>query len=162
MIEARAQGSTIARIVIGRPCRADIEGNELLVGSEPLVAQVGNHRWTGDETDHSTTLRRDGEPVARIRDLVGATPADATLEVSDASGTQLLRVSGHGEIANGRGEVLRRAEAMHSAIRIGDAMVIGTNDVALGVLITAPELIPEVRALAVCHRLFRREQTARN
>jgi hypothetical protein len=29
------------------------------------------------------------------------------------------------------------------------------------VIITAPELIPEVRALAACHRLFSREQAAR-
>ena len=40
-------------------------------------------------------------------------------------------------------------------------MITGTTDVALGVLITAPELIPEVRALAACHRLFSREQAAR-
>jgi hypothetical protein len=29
------------------------------------------------------------------------------------------------------------------------------------VLITAPELIPEVRALAACHRLYSRELAAR-
>ena len=32
----------------------------------------------------------------------------------------------------------------------------------IGALLTAPELIPEVRALAACHRLVHREPEARN
>jgi hypothetical protein len=159
-IEARAAGAVVARIVTGHPCRADIEGNELLIGTEPLVAQVGNSRWSGDDAGQDappgTTLRKDGAAFVRIHDT-----QDAGVEVFDPRGVAILRVTGDGAIANGHGEVLRRAEPARAAIKIGDSVVTGTNDLALGVLITAPELIPEVRALAACHRLFTREQATR-
>jgi hypothetical protein len=147
VIEARASGSTIARIVAGHPCRAEVDGNEMLIGTEPLVAQVGGTRWSGDEADGLTTVRRDGTPLVRLRDN------QAGVEVFDAQGLSLLKVSIDGTVANARGEMLRRAEASHTAIKIGESIVTGTNDLALGVLVTAPELIPEVRALAACHRL---------
>jgi len=156
VIEARANGTTTARIVAGHPCRADVNGDELLVGTEPLVAQVGNSRWSGDDADDGTTLRKDGAPIVRLRDL-----ADSSVEVFDPRGAALLRVSADGTVANARGEVVRRAEASPAALKIGDSVVTGTSDLALGVLVTAPELIPEVRALAACHRLFTREQAAR-
>ncbi|HEX7839866.1 MAG TPA: hypothetical protein VF469_20460, partial [Kofleriaceae bacterium] len=91
--------------------------------------------------------------IVRIRDT-----QDQAIEVFDPRGSAILRLSADGAIANGAGEILRRAEATRGAIKIGDAVVTGTTDVALGVLVTAPELIPEVRALAACHRLFSREQ----
>jgi hypothetical protein len=157
VVEARAGSTTVARIIAGHPCRADVESNELLIGTQPLVAQVGNSRWSGDEVDGGgTTLRKDGTPIVRIRDT-----EDAAIEVFEPQGGAILRLSADGAIANGRGEILRRAEATHAAIRIGDAVVTGTTDVALGALVTAPELIPEVRALAACHRLFSHEQAAR-
>jgi hypothetical protein len=156
VIEARASGSVVARIVASRPCRADIDGNELLIGLEPLVAQVGKSRWTGDHAPDGTTLRKDGAPVVRVHDT-----QDTGVEVFDPAGAAILRVGADGAIANAVGEILRRAEPLHGAIRIGDAVVTGTSDVALGVLATAPELIPEVRGLAACLRLFSREQ-ARN
>ena len=154
MIEARAGGTTVAHIIAGHPSRPEIEGDELLIGTQPLVAQVGNSRWSGDDVDGGgTTLRKDGTAIVRLRDA-----ADAAIEVFDPRGGAILRLSADGAIANGRGEILRRAEATRGAIKIGDAVVTGTTDVALGVLITAPELIPEVRGLAACHRLFAREQ----
>lgn len=156
VIEARANGNASVRIVAGHPCRADVDGDELLVGTEPLVAQVGNHRWSGDDADDGTTLRQDGVPIVRLREL-----ADASVEVFDPHGGALMKISIDGAVANPRGEILRRAEAQASAIKIGDSIVTGTNDLALGALVTAPELIPEVRALAACHRLFTREQAAR-
>ncbi|TMQ12486.1 MAG: hypothetical protein E6J90_31250 [Deltaproteobacteria bacterium] len=152
VIVARAGGTTVAHIIAGHPCRAEVEGDELLIGTQPLVAQVGASRWSGDDSEAGTTLRRDGAPVVRIRDT------DDAIEVFDPKGAAILRLSSDGAIANDRGEVLRRAEATRTAIKIGDAVVTGTTDVALGVLITAPELIPEVRGLAACHRLFWREQ----
>ncbi|HET7505294.1 MAG TPA: hypothetical protein VFK02_29950 [Kofleriaceae bacterium] len=148
IIEARAAGTTIARIVAGHPCRADIDGNELLVGTEPLVTQVGNNRWTGDDGPDGTTLRRDGAVITRLADT-----RDRGVEVFDARGSVLLQIAADGTISNARGEVLRRAEPSRLAIKIGDAIVTGTSDVPLGVILSAPELIPEVRALAVCHRL---------
>jgi len=153
VIVARAGGTTVAHIIAGHPCRAEVEGDELLIGTQPLVAQVGATRWSGEDSEGGTTLRRDGTPVIRIRDN-----DEAVIEVFDPKGGAILRLSADGAIANERGEVLRRAEASRAAIKIGDAVVTGTTDVALGVLITAPELIPEVRGLAACHRLFWREQ----
>jgi hypothetical protein len=154
VIEARTGATTIAHIIAGHPCRAEIEGDELLVGTMPLVAQVGNNRWSGDDAgDGAMTLRRDGAAIVRIRDT-----QDAAIEVFDPRGGAILRLGADGAIANGAGEVLRRAEATRGSIKIGDALVTGTTDVALGVLITAPELIPEVRGLAACHRLFWHEQ----
>jgi len=158
VIEARTGSTTLAHIIAGHPCRAEIDGDELLIGTQPLVAQIGNTRWSGDDTggDGMTTLRKDGAAVVRIRDA-----QEATIEVFDARGEAILRLSADGAIANGRGEVLRRAEATRGSIKVGEAVVTGTTDVALGVLITAPELIPEVRGLAACHRLFWREQAGR-
>lgn len=156
VIEARTSGATVARIVAGHPCRADIDGNELLIGTQPLVAQVGATRWSGDDAENGTTLRKDGAAVMRVRDT-----QDAGIEMFDPRGAVVLKVSGDGAIANAHGEVLRRAEVMRAAVRIGDSVVTGTSDIALGVLVTAPELIPEVRGLAACHRLFMREQAGK-
>jgi len=156
VIEARAGsgGTTLARIVAGHPCRAEVDGDDLLIGTVPLIAQVGGSRWTGDDSaGDGTTLRKDGAAIVRIRDA-----QEAAIEVFDPRGTALLRLSSDGAIANGSGEVLRRAEATRTAIKVGEAVITGTTDIALGGLITAPELIPEVRALAACHRLFWHEQ----
>jgi len=152
VIEARASGTIVARIVSGHPCRADIEGNELLIGTEPLVTQVGGTRWSGEDGADGITLRKDGAAVVRLRDRLDV------VEVFDPQGAAILKVTASGEIANAQGEVLRRAEPSRAAIKVGDSMVTGTTDVALAVLVTAPELIPEVRGLAACHRLFVREQ----
>jgi hypothetical protein len=158
VIEARTGSTTLAHIIAGHPCRAEIDGDELLIGTQPLVTQIGNTRWSGDDTagDGTTTLRKDGAAVVRIRDA-----QEAAIEVFDPKGAAILRLSADGAIANGHGEVLRRAEATRGSIKVGDAVVTGTTDVALGVLITAPELIPEVRGLAACHRLSWREQAGR-
>lgn len=156
VIEARTGSTTLAHIIAGHPCRAEIDGDEMLIGTLPLVAQVGNTRWSGDEGSDGTTLRRDGAAIVRIRDA-----QEQAIEVFDSRGGAILRLSADGAIANGTGEILRRAEAGRGSIKVGDAVITGTTDVALGVLITAPELIPEVRALAACHRLYWREQAGR-
>ena len=152
VVEARSRGAITARIVAGHPCRAEVDGDELLVGTVPLVAQVGNTRWSGDDAANGTTLRRDGAAIARVHET-----QDAAVEVFDPQGLAILRITADGAISNARGEVLRRAEATRAAIKIGDSVVTGTSDLALGVLVTAPELIPEVRALAACHRLAARK-----
>jgi hypothetical protein len=156
VIEARSGGTTVARIVAGHPCRADIDGNELLVGTEPLVAQVGNSRWSGDDGADGTTLRKDGAAIVRLHDT-----RETGVEVFDPQGSAILLFTADGAVSNARGEILRRAEPSRVAIKIGDSIVTGTSDLALGVIISAPELIPEVRALAACHRLFSKEQAAR-
>jgi hypothetical protein len=187
VIEARTWGSSVARIVAGHPCRAEVEGEELLIGTEPLVAQVGNSRWSGVTSDAGTTLRRDGQPIVRIRELdgepgvdgrseetsggapaglAGASPhrgekASRGIVVFDPNDSVILHVSGDGAVANARGEILRRAQPERAQVKIGDSVVLGTTDVALAVLMTAPELVPEVRGLAACQRLFAREQATR-
>jgi len=153
----------VARIVAGHPCRAEIEGEELLIGTEPLVMQVGNSRWSGvtsdSGSDAGTTLRRDGQPMVRIREL--ETGPEAGVDVFDPRGSVILHVSGDGAVANAHGEILRRAQPERAQVKIGDSVVVGTTDVALAVLMTAPELVPEVRGLAACQRLFIREQATR-
>jgi len=142
-----------ARIVAGHPCRAEIDGDELLIGTEPLVAQIGSVRWSGDDSaGPGTVLRKDGAAMVRIQ------AQDTGLDVLDPQGTAILRISGDGAIANSRGDILRRAEPAPATIKIGESVVTGTGDLALAALVTAPELLPEVRALAACHRLFAREQ----
>lgn len=154
MIEARTSGNTLAHIVAGHPCRAEIDGDEFQIGTVPLIARIGAARWTGDDTGgDGTMLRRDGAAIVRIRDA-----QDAAIEVFDPRGPAILRLSSDGAIANASGEIVRRAEATHPAIKVGDAVITGTTDVPLGLLLTAPELLPEVRALAACHRLFWHEQ----
>src|SRR5213078_2275323 len=81
VIEARLGGTTVAHIIAGHPCRAEVDGDELLVGTQPLVAQVGNSRWSGDDGDGGTTLRKDGASIVRIRDA-----EDAAIEVLDPRG----------------------------------------------------------------------------
>jgi hypothetical protein len=159
VIEARSWGSSVARIVAGHPCRAEVEGEELLIGTEPLVAQVGNSRWSGVTSESGTTLHRDGQPMVRIRALDPG--LDSGVDVFDPHGSVILHVSGDGAVANGHGEILRRAQPEHAQVKIGDSVVVGTTDVALAVLMTAPELVPEVRGLAACQRLFAREQATR-
>jgi hypothetical protein len=153
VVEVRSHSSVVAHIIAGHPCRAEMEGEELMIGTQPLVTQVGGSRWSGEDSDGAITLRKDGATVVRLRDA-----DEAAIEVFDPQGSAILRLSSDGAIANGRGEVLRRAETAHGAIKIDDLTVTGTADVALAELITAPELIPEVRSLAACHRLYRREQ----
>ena len=155
VIEARTTNSTRARIVAGHPCRAEVEGDELLVGTMPLVAQVGNTRWSGEPAEAGTTVRKDGELLFRIADI------QEGVDVFDPQGAAVLHISADGALANAKGEILRRAEPARAAVQIGETTVTGTSDLALAVLVTAPELIPEVRALAACHRLFAREQATR-
>ena len=151
VIEARVAGAVIARVTVGHPCRAEVDSDELLVGSNPLVAQVGNSRWTGDEAANGTTLRKDGAPIVRVNTQAGG------IEVFDQAGVPVVQVSSDGVVANAAGVVLRRAAVATGSIKIGDATVTGTSDAALAAVLTAPELIPEVRALAACRRLFAME-----
>ncbi len=151
MIEARVAGAVTARVTVGHPCRAEVDSDELLVGADPLVAQVGNSRWEGEPGASGTTLRKDGAPLVRIQDQASG------IDVFDVAGIVLVHVARDGAVTNSGGAVLRRATAGAKGIQIGDATVTGTTDAALAAVLTAPELIPEVRALAACHHLFAQE-----
>jgi hypothetical protein len=49
---------------------------------------------------------------------------------------------------------VRTATRSATGVTIGDMTVTGTHDLLLAAVLSAPELGPEVRALAACHRLL--------
>src|SRR5688572_5025896 len=67
-IEVRDVRSTnvIARVTKGPPCRATVDNVELIVGGRPLIAQYGDVQLTGEDAPNGTTLRQNGEDIARI------------------------------------------------------------------------------------------------
>ena len=146
-IEARdATGAVTARVVPGRPCRAEVEGTELLVGGRPLVAQFGATRWSGEDAANGTTLLKNGVPVARVH----------ARQLFDAEGLPILRVLEDGSIADRASAIVRRAVAAPDggAVAIGGTTVRGTADVVLAAMLTAPEVAPELRAMVACHLLL--------
>jgi hypothetical protein len=146
-IEAHAaSGAVSARVVQGHPCRATVEGIELLVGGRPLVAQVGTVRWTGEDAANGTTLLQNDKPVARIH----------AKQIFDAEGIPLLRVMDNGDIVDRQSRIVRKAIVVADGVRIGDITVRGatTGELPLAAMLTAPELEPSLRALAACHYLL--------
>jgi hypothetical protein len=151
-IEVRdAAGVITARVAPGRPCRATVEGVELLVGGRPLVAAHGAVRWSGEDAANGTTLSKDGAPVARV----------FARQLFDAEGLPILRVMEDGAIANRASVIVRRAAAVPApapggapAVQIGDTTVTGTADLVLAAMLAAPEVAPDLRAMVACHLLL--------
>jgi hypothetical protein len=148
-IEVRdAAGVVMARVVPGRPCRATVEGVEILVGGRPLVAQHGAVRWSGEDAANGTTLKKDGAAVARVH----------ARQLFDAEGLPILRVLDDGSIANRASVIVRRAVVAPApaanAVMIGDTIVSGTTDVVLAAMLAAPEATPDLRAIVACHLLL--------
>jgi hypothetical protein len=139
-----AERNVIARVVPGRPCRATVDGLELLVGGRPLVAQVGSDRWTGEDADNGTTLRKNDQIVARIH----------AKQLFDANGIPIIRVMDNGDIADKANAVVRKAVVTGNTVTIDSLTVTGTTDVAIAAMVTARETVAEVRALAACHYLI--------
>lgn len=137
-----ATGAVTSRVVHGRPCRATVDGVELLVG-RPLVAQVGSDRWTGEDAANGTTLKLNDRPVARIH----------AKQLFDAEGIPLVRVLDTGDVVDKSNAVVRKAVAGKDAVTIGDVTVTGTTDLVLAVMLTAREAPAPVRGLAACHFL---------
>lgn len=139
-------GSVLARVMPGRPCRATVDGVELLVGGRPLVAQVGADRWTGEDASNGTTLRKNDEIIARIH----------ANQLFDANGIPIIRVLDNGDIVDKANAVVRKAVASAAAVKIDALTVTGTTDVAIAAFLTltSRETVPEVRALAACHFLI--------
>lgn len=149
-----AKGTTIAELHPGHPCRASIGPVEMIVGGEPLVAQVGDTRWSGDTGSNGTTILRGAEAVARVFPV--GDPAHVA--VIDPQGVPLLRVSlsgGDATVTSGAGQVVRRLHTKVGGEIVSDppaASATGTSDLVLVALLSAPELAPEVRMLAACER----------
>jgi hypothetical protein len=145
-IEVRdAGGAVTARVVPGRPCRATVEGVELLVGERPLVAQEGAIRWSGEDAANGTTFKKDDAAVARFH----------ARQLFDAEGLPILRVLEDGSIADRASAIVRRAVAAPeaNAVTIGKVTVSGTTDVVLAAVLAAPEATPDLRAMVACHLL---------
>lgn len=157
-IEVRdALGEVTARVIAGRPCRAMIEGVDLQVGANPLVAMVGNTRWDGVDTARGATLTRNGVRAAEI-------VADAgTLQINDDQGIPVIRARTDGDtvpVLDAANTTVRTAKRSGTSVTIGDMTVTGTQDLLLAALLTAHEIGPEVRALAACHRLLLLQKSA--
>jgi len=157
-IEVMAEGKSIARVAPGHPCRATVAGIDLIVGGPPLLATVGDTRWTAETASNGTTFKKNDQPVARIH----------ANQLFDFQGLPLVRVAENGNIANGPGRVLRRATAVNGQVEIrslarqpapgapatpGSVVVTNTGDIVLASLLAAPEAEPEIRGLVACHLL---------
>lgn len=154
-IELRdAEGMVTARVVPGRPCRASVDGVELLVGAQPLVAQHGAARWTGEDAANGTTFKKNDAAIARIH----------ARQLFDGEGTPILRVLDNGDLADPAGAIVGRATATGRDVTVrqprGDATVTNTHDVVLAAMLAARAASPEVRALAACHLLFSSEKSS--
>lgn len=151
-----AKGTVLAELRPGHPCRATIGPIELIIGGPPLVTQLGNTRWTGDDGANGTTLVRGTEPVARVFPVGDATQ----VAVLDPQGVAMARISvsgGDANVSNAGGQLVRRLHTkVGGTITIDQpaATATGTSDLVLVALLTAPELPPEVRMLAACQRVL--------
>ncbi len=149
-----AKGHLVARVTPGHPCRAMVEDIEMMVGTDPLVAQLGEIRWTGETSTNGTTIKRNGEVVARVFPI--DQPSETGVYTPD--GVAMFRVTLSGDKADlisGAGAVIGSAKKLPTGgISIGERVLTGTNDLLLAALLGATEAPPEVRGLAACHRLF--------
>jgi hypothetical protein len=142
-------GAVLASVSPVLPCRARVDGAELVVAGRPVDVTVGGARWTADDDTGGTLIRRDGEVVARI-----ASDAES-IGVFRPDGVAIVRAllaDGAARVISGQRIVLRTTTRTSSGIAAGDRTVTGTDDVLLAAILAAPEVEPEVRALAACLR----------
>ena len=135
---------TTTRVVPGHPCRASVEGVDLEVGGPPLLAQVGADRWTGEDSTNGVTFKRNGVAIARLY----------ANQLFDADGVPLVRVLQNGDIADRAGRIVRHAQPVTDAVRIGSVTITNTTNPAVAALLAAPEAEATVRGLAVCYLLL--------
>ena len=173
-IELReADGKVTARVIPGQPCRATVDEIALIVGTQPLVAQLGDVRWSGELTASGTLIRRNDTVVARV--YPDDPPAEIGLYTADGIAVFSAKIVGDkADLVSGAGAVVATAQKQpkggvrltsappSAALRgpaepglaVGERTVTGTDDVLLAALLAAPDAPPEVRGLAACHRLF--------
>ena len=151
-----SKGEELVRLQPGHPCRATLGPFEMIVGGPPLVAQLGDAHWVGDDEPNGTTISRNGSAVARVFPVGDP----MTASVIDPQGIALVRIhasGGDATIANAGGQIVRRLHTKVGGEIISDppaASATGTNDLVLVALLSAPELAPEVRMLAACERVL--------
>ena len=151
-----ATGTLVAELRPSRPCRATMGPLELIVGGPPLVASHGSTSWKGEtEANGSTFLLRDGERIARLYSASDSTKGG----VFALDGTAQMRVEVTGDTARVQDRAsipVRELRRSGGTITVSEpAMTVtGTDDLILAALLSAPELVPEVRMLAACERVL--------
>ncbi len=154
-----AKGQLIARVTPGHPCRAMVDDVELLVGTDPLVAQLGEVRWTGTTAANGITIKRNDEVIARVFPV--DQPSETGLYTPDGVAMFRATISGDkADLISGAGAVIGSVKKLPTGgismpgTAIGERVLTGTNDLLLAALLGATEAPPEVRGLAACHRLL--------
>lgn len=151
-IEVTSGGKSIAKVVPGRPCRATVDGIEVIVGAQPFTATIGDAKWTAVTDTNGTTFKNNDQAVARIH----------ANQLFDAQGIPLVRATDAGDISNGPGRLVRKATVIPGytpqveikSLGSGDSFIVThTEDVVLAALLSAPEADPTIRALVACHFL---------
>ncbi|MFT3692596.1 MAG: hypothetical protein QM831_05615 [Kofleriaceae bacterium] len=147
----------VASVRIGKPCRATIGPNEMIIGGPPLVSQLGDTRWEGSAANDGVVLTRNTETFARFVDQTQA------LTVFDPTGTKMVSIAATATAAtvtDGTNTQARTLALADNTITVTKPQlkVTGTNDLVLASVLTAPELAPEVRMLAACERVLSQKQ----
>jgi hypothetical protein len=155
-----ASGATVAELTPIRPCRATVGPQELIVGGPPLVATLGTTKWTGTSEPNGTVLLRDADRIARVYPV--GDPASGG--VYDLQGVAKIRVKVNGSVAtveDGASIPVRKLTAAPGQITADSPAltITGTDDLILAALLSAPELLPEVRMLAACERVLAKGPT---
>jgi hypothetical protein len=151
-----AKGDVLVDLRPGHPCRATLGPFEMMVGGPPLVAQLGEAHWVGDDENNGTTISRNNRPIARVFPVGDP----MTVAVLDPEGVPIVRVQkGGGDVlvSNASGQTVRHLHTrVDGAIVIDDpaATATGTKDLVLVALLTARELQPEIRMIAACQRVL--------
>jgi len=151
---ADAQGSVMAELKQIRPCRATIGPQEMIVGGPPIQSTVGTTAWTGTDDVNGTTFNRGDERIARLFPINDPT----TGAVFDLHGIAQIRAKVTGQTAiveDKAGALVRKLTLAAGTITSSDGLTItGTEDLVLAALLSAPELLPEVRMLSACERVL--------
>ncbi|MBX3158865.1 MAG: hypothetical protein KF773_23065 [Deltaproteobacteria bacterium] len=151
-ISSKAAPGVLARVTPGHPCRATVDGVDVIVGGRPLIADVGATHWQGEDAANGTTFKQNGEPAARIH----------ANQLFDQDGIPVLRVAENGDISDQTARLLRRARQTPEGVRIEGVvdpsialLVSNTDNLTLAAMLTATrEAAPVLRALAACHYLL--------
>ncbi|HTL34238.1 MAG TPA: hypothetical protein VL326_14005 [Kofleriaceae bacterium] len=156
-----ADGHVVAELRPIRPCRGTVPpAGELIVGGPPILATEGSAQWTGATGSNGTTYEKDGERLARLYPIND--PINAA--VLDMHGVAQMRIAIEGDVAivrNGAGMPVRNLKKVAAGsagpeiTSDSPALTIsGTDDLVLAGLLSAPELVPQIRILAACERVL--------
>ncbi len=153
-----SSGVLVAELKPLRPCRGSIGPVDLIVGGPPLIADLGGTKWTGATAANGTTLSRDGQATARVFPVGDASSA----AVLDMNGVAVARVAVTGDtakVSDASSVPVRNFKLAGATITADEPKltITGTNDLILAALLSAPELLPEVRILAACERVLAKD-----